>query len=69
MSGAPPSGDGDGARTSFQRRTSAGRSGRRFSRSWSRPATIGENVNWHLGFALAALGMGLGVTQFLLGSR
>ncbi|MEU4012482.1 oligopeptide:H+ symporter [Streptomyces pseudogriseolus] len=31
--------------------------------------TIGENVNWHLGFALAALGMGLGVTQFLLGSR
>lgn len=31
--------------------------------------TIGENVNWHLGFALAALGMGLGVAQFLLGSR
>ncbi|MFI8213574.1 oligopeptide:H+ symporter [Streptomyces werraensis] len=31
--------------------------------------TIGESVNWHLGFALAALGMGLGVTQFLLGSR
>lgn len=23
--------------------------------------TIGENVNWHLGFALAAVGMGLGV--------
>ncbi|MFJ1978963.1 oligopeptide:H+ symporter [Streptomyces albogriseolus] len=31
--------------------------------------TVGESVNWHLGFALAALGMGLGVTQFLLGSR
>ncbi|MFF6995536.1 oligopeptide:H+ symporter [Streptomyces sp. NPDC008313] len=31
--------------------------------------TIGENVNWHLGFALAALGMGLGLAQFLLGSR
>ncbi|MEU2899872.1 oligopeptide:H+ symporter [Streptomyces sp. NPDC001273] len=31
--------------------------------------TIGENVNWHLGFALAAVGMGLGVVQFLLGSR
>ncbi|MFC8373944.1 MULTISPECIES: oligopeptide:H+ symporter [unclassified Streptomyces] len=31
--------------------------------------TIGESVNWHLGFALAALGMGLGVTQFLMGSR
>ncbi|MCW5253872.1 oligopeptide:H+ symporter [Streptomyces sp. SHP 1-2] len=31
--------------------------------------TIGESVNWHLGFALAAVGMGLGVVQFLLGSR
>ncbi|MFH9179981.1 oligopeptide:H+ symporter [Streptomyces albogriseolus] len=31
--------------------------------------TVGESVNWHLGFALAAVGMGLGVTQFLLGSR
>ncbi|GGX68141.1 oligopeptide:H+ symporter [Streptomyces minutiscleroticus] len=31
--------------------------------------TIGENVNWHLGFALAALGMALGLAQFLLGSR
>ncbi|CAL9557554.1 MFS transporter [Streptomyces sp. ICN988] len=31
--------------------------------------TIGENVNWHLGFALAAVGMGLGVLQFLIGSR
>ncbi|MEU5280857.1 oligopeptide:H+ symporter [Streptomyces asoensis] len=31
--------------------------------------TIGENVSWHLGFALAALGMALGLAQFLLGSR
>ncbi|CAL9479637.1 Di-_tripeptide transporter [Streptomyces sp. enrichment culture] len=31
--------------------------------------TIGESVNWHLGFALAALGMALGLAQFLLGSR
>lgn len=31
--------------------------------------TIGENVNWHLGFALAALGMALGLAQFLIGSR
>ncbi|WP_200263364.1 oligopeptide:H+ symporter [Streptomyces sp. HSG2] len=31
--------------------------------------TVGESVNWHLGFALAALGMALGVTQFLIGSR
>ncbi|MER5586382.1 oligopeptide:H+ symporter [Streptomyces asoensis] len=31
--------------------------------------TIGENVSWHLGFALAALGMALGLGQFLLGSR
>ncbi|GGM05164.1 MFS transporter [Streptomyces fumigatiscleroticus] len=31
--------------------------------------TIGENVNWHLGFGLAALGMALGLAQFLLGSR
>ena len=31
--------------------------------------TIGEKVNWHLGFALAALGMALGLAQFLLGSR
>ncbi|MFF3504085.1 oligopeptide:H+ symporter [Streptomyces sp. NPDC003247] len=31
--------------------------------------TIGENVNWHLGFALAALGMALGLVQFLIGSR
>ncbi|WP_406727229.1 oligopeptide:H+ symporter [Streptomyces sp. GD-15H] len=31
--------------------------------------TVGEGVNWHLGFGLAALGMGLGLVQFLLGSR
>ncbi|HZF89409.1 oligopeptide:H+ symporter [Streptomyces sp.] len=31
--------------------------------------TVGQKVNWHLGFALAALGMALGLVQFLLGSR
>lgn len=31
--------------------------------------TVGENVNWHFGFALAAVGMALGLAQFLLGSR
>lgn len=31
--------------------------------------TIGESVNWHFGFALAALGMALGLVQFLLGTR
>ncbi|MGW5129570.1 oligopeptide:H+ symporter [Streptomyces sp. NPDC004069] len=31
--------------------------------------TIGESVNWHLGFALAAVGMALGLVQFLLGTR
>ncbi|MFJ6572048.1 peptide MFS transporter [Streptomyces sp. NPDC091292] len=31
--------------------------------------TVGENVNWHLGFALAALGMALGLAQFLMGTR
>ncbi|MEU6391224.1 oligopeptide:H+ symporter [Streptomyces sp. NPDC046939] len=31
--------------------------------------TVGENVNWHFGFALAALGMALGLGQFLFGSR
>ncbi|MET7732740.1 oligopeptide:H+ symporter [Streptomyces sp. NPDC005402] len=31
--------------------------------------TIGENVGWHLGFALAAVGMALGLAQFLIGSR
>ncbi|MFF9650344.1 peptide MFS transporter [Streptomyces sp. NPDC014622] len=31
--------------------------------------TIGEKVNWHLGFALAAVGMSLGLIQFLIGTR
>ncbi|MEU0334258.1 oligopeptide:H+ symporter [Streptomyces sp. NPDC006193] len=31
--------------------------------------TVGENVSWHLGFALAALGMALGLAQYLLGGR
>ncbi|MFF2654725.1 peptide MFS transporter [Streptomyces sp. NPDC058045] len=31
--------------------------------------TVGQQVNWHLGFALAAVGMGLGLAQFLLGTR
>ncbi|PWI06168.1 MFS transporter [Streptomyces sp. NWU339] len=31
--------------------------------------TVGEGVSWHLGFGLAAVGMGLGLLQFLLGSR
>ncbi|GAB2778831.1 peptide MFS transporter [Streptomyces daliensis] len=29
----------------------------------------GQKVNWHLGFGLAALGMALGLIQFLLGTR
>jgi POT family proton-dependent oligopeptide transporter len=31
--------------------------------------TIGQKVNWHLGFALAGLGMALGLLQYLLGTR
>ncbi|MFD7453238.1 peptide MFS transporter [Kitasatospora sp. NPDC059827] len=31
--------------------------------------TVGKEYNWHLGFALAAVGMGLGLTQFLMGTR
>ncbi|MCX4676779.1 oligopeptide:H+ symporter [Streptomyces sp. NBC_01433] len=31
--------------------------------------TVGEKVNWHLGFAIAALGMALGLAQFLIGTR
>ncbi|MEV6106210.1 oligopeptide:H+ symporter [Streptomyces sp. NPDC051940] len=31
--------------------------------------TVGEKHNWHWGFALAAIGMGLGLVQFLLGTR
>ncbi|MFE4715780.1 peptide MFS transporter [Streptomyces sp. NPDC056728] len=31
--------------------------------------TVGQNVNWHIGFALAAVGMAIGLGQFLLGTR
>ncbi|MFI9050063.1 peptide MFS transporter [Streptomyces sp. NPDC053427] len=31
--------------------------------------TVGQSVNWHLGFALAAVGMGLGLVTFLIGTR
>ncbi|WP_031080881.1 peptide MFS transporter [Streptomyces sp. NRRL WC-3549] len=31
--------------------------------------TVGQTVNWHLGFALAAVGMALGLMIFLLGTR
>ncbi|MEV7021895.1 oligopeptide:H+ symporter [Kitasatospora sp. NPDC093558] len=31
--------------------------------------TIGKEHNWHLGFGLAAVGMALGLVQFLLGTR
>lgn len=31
--------------------------------------TVGEKVNWHLGFTLAAVGMALGLIQFMLGTR
>jgi POT family proton-dependent oligopeptide transporter len=31
--------------------------------------TVGETVNWHLGFALAAVGMALGLAQFLIGYK
>ncbi|WP_399925964.1 peptide MFS transporter [Streptomyces kanamyceticus] len=31
--------------------------------------TVGESVDWHLGFALAAAGMALGLAQFMIGSR
>ncbi|MWA11558.1 peptide MFS transporter [Streptomyces sp. BA2] len=30
---------------------------------------LGEKVNWHLGFGLAAIGMALGAIQFMIGSR
>ncbi|HZX38919.1 MAG TPA: peptide MFS transporter [Streptomyces sp.] len=30
---------------------------------------LGENVNWHLGFAVAGLGMSLAVVQYVLGGR
>jgi POT family proton-dependent oligopeptide transporter len=31
--------------------------------------TVGQNYSWHLGFALAAAGMALGLLQFLIGTR
>ncbi|MER5256829.1 MULTISPECIES: oligopeptide:H+ symporter [unclassified Streptomyces] len=31
--------------------------------------TVGEGVNWHLGFGLAALGMALGLIQYVRGAR
>ena len=31
--------------------------------------TVGQKVNWHLGFALAGVGMALGLLQYLLGTR
>ncbi|MFD7318001.1 peptide MFS transporter [Streptomyces sp. NPDC059883] len=31
--------------------------------------TVGETYNWHLGFALAAVGMGIGLVMFLLGTK
>ncbi|MGW7364830.1 peptide MFS transporter [Streptomyces sp. NPDC054841] len=31
--------------------------------------TVGEKHNWHLGFLLAAVGMALGLAQFLIGTR
>ncbi|TJZ42482.1 MFS transporter [Streptomyces piniterrae] len=31
--------------------------------------TVGQTVNWHLGFAMAALGMALGLVTFLIGTR
>ncbi len=31
--------------------------------------TIGQSVNWHLGFALAGVGMALGLAQYLMGTR
>ncbi|MEV0176562.1 oligopeptide:H+ symporter [Streptomyces sp. NPDC050803] len=31
--------------------------------------TVGEKHNWHLGFLLAAVGMALGLAQFMIGTR
>ncbi|RFU42922.1 MFS transporter [Actinomadura logoneensis] len=30
---------------------------------------LGQNINWHLGFGCAAVGMALGIVQYVLGSR
>ncbi|MEY9849212.1 peptide MFS transporter [Streptacidiphilus sp. MAP5-3] len=31
--------------------------------------TVGQNVNWHLGFALAGVGMALGLINYIVGGR
>ncbi|CAM5342244.1 Dipeptide permease D [Streptomyces alboniger] len=31
--------------------------------------TVGQEVNWHLGFGMAAVGMAIGLAAFLLGTR
>ena len=31
--------------------------------------TVGENVNWHLGFAIAGIGMTLALVQYVIGGR
>ncbi|WP_431962733.1 peptide MFS transporter [Actinacidiphila sp. bgisy160] len=31
--------------------------------------TVGQQVDWHLGFAMAGVGMGLGLAQFLIGTK
>ncbi|MDH6110824.1 POT family proton-dependent oligopeptide transporter [Kitasatospora sp. MAP12-15] len=31
--------------------------------------TVGQSVDWHLGFALAGIGMALGLSQYLFGTR
>ncbi|MFC9293727.1 peptide MFS transporter [Streptomyces sp. NPDC057011] len=31
--------------------------------------TVGQTVNWHLGFAMAGVGMAMGLAQFLLGTK
>ncbi|AXK33919.1 MFS transporter [Streptomyces armeniacus] len=31
--------------------------------------TVGQQVDWHLGFAMAGAGMGLGLLQFLMGTK
>jgi proton-dependent oligopeptide transporter, POT family len=31
--------------------------------------TVGQNVDWHLGFALAGVGMAIGLLQYVFGSR
>ncbi|MGW0738190.1 peptide MFS transporter [Streptomyces sp. NPDC002851] len=54
----------DGGFTIFYMGINLGAFGAPFVIGW-----LGEKVNWHLGFGLAAIGMGLGLIQFLIGSR